>query len=101
MRRTAKFLAVLTVALGVAGTPAAASPPPATCPIKKPAYTGDNPRFQRGTLEVGGVPYRYSVLLPSGYATSSRAYPVLYWLHGASGDPDTAMVDPVTPGFME
>jgi S-formylglutathione hydrolase FrmB len=103
MHRSSKFLATaaLLTTLGASATQASAAPPPATCPIKKPAYTGNNPRFQRGTLDVGGVPYRYSVLLPSDYTTSSRSYPVLYWLHGASGDPDTAMVDPTTPGFME
>jgi len=34
---------------------------------------------------------KYSVYLPSGYETSSRAYPVLYLLHG-SGDDETSWI---------
>lgn len=35
-----------------------------------------------------GKPVRVSILLPDGYATSTRRYPVLYLLHGTSGGAD-------------
>jgi len=31
-------------------------------------------------------PARYTVLLPPGYASSDKSYPLLFWLHGGSGD---------------
>jgi S-formylglutathione hydrolase FrmB len=96
--------AAIAIALAgavVSAAPAGAEPPPPTCPVKERIYTGTNPRIQRGALEIGGRPYRYTVLLPDGYATSHRSYPTLYWLHGASGNQDSAYTDPITPHFME
>jgi S-formylglutathione hydrolase FrmB len=87
------------LAVGTVGT-VAAEPPPPTCPIKKAAYSANSSRIEQGSLQVEGRPYRYSVLLPSDYSPH-RSYPVLYWLHGATGNESSAFVDPMTPGFME
>jgi enterochelin esterase-like enzyme len=35
------------------------------------------------------VEIEYSVVLPPGYGTSGRSYPVIYWLHGGGGGEST------------
>ena len=57
----------------------------AECPIPKPKYEGDSPRFHRASLDIGGVQHRYTVLLPTDYERSNRRYPVLFLFHGAGG----------------
>lgn len=101
LRPLRQALAIAVVAAAVAPAPARAEPPPSTCPAPESAYTEENPRIERGSLQVGGRPYRYSVLLPDDYATSSRSYPVLYWLHGAGGNHVSAFTHPLTPRFFE
>lgn len=57
-------------ALGIAATPRTAT------------------RETVAAASLGGKPLPYRVLLPAGYAQSSRRYPVLYLLHGAGGNED-------------
>src|SRR5881396_2869981 len=44
-----------------------------------PSYSGDSQRLEQTTI----AGYAVDVLLPNGYATSERRYPVVYVLHGA------------------
>ena len=100
---TASRLLTLLLCAGAAAVPAADARAQATaaCPMKKIPYTGDNPRVQRGSVEVGGVEYAHTVLLPDGYAETRRRYPVLYLLHGAGGSEDYWLTGPATPRFLE
>lgn len=54
------------------------------------AATQDDSRLWKLTVSSPalGRTVRVDVLLPSGYADSSRRYPVLYLFHGTSGGPD-------------
>ena len=47
--------------------------------------TPPHPRLRRAVVDGVAV----AVVLPRGYATSGRRYPVLYLLHGAQGDEDS------------
>lgn len=103
MHRKSLIFLVTALAVGWAmqASATASAQVSAACPMKKSVYSGDNPRVQRGSLEVRGHEYKYTVLLPSDYASSRRSYPVLYWLHGASGNEDYTLVAPTTPHFLE
>jgi S-formylglutathione hydrolase FrmB len=98
MTRTLLTMLLCVAALPVADARAQAT---AACPMKKIPYTGANPRVQRGSVQVGGVEYAYTVLLPDGYAKSRRSYPVLYLLHGAGGSEDYWLAGTTTPHFLE
>ena len=41
--------------------------------------------LERQTFAFGGEPFYYTVYLPDGYDTDTRSYPVVYLLHGWSG----------------
>jgi S-formylglutathione hydrolase FrmB len=69
----------VTTAVARADLAAVCSMPPDT-----PAF-GGSPRVIAG--DVDGV--RFNVLLPPGYATSTRSYPVLYLLAGADDNQDS------------
>jgi len=57
-------------------------------------YDGEKLEFRQaegihsGTLETQLVPSpaRYTVLLPEGYESGDKTYPLLFWLHGGGGD---------------
>jgi diacylglycerol O-acyltransferase/trehalose O-mycolyltransferase len=78
-------LALLTlVAVLAAAAPAAAANDPQLLNTEKLS-----PRLQELTFRTPelAAPTKVRILLPAGYATSpKRSYPVLYLLHGASGD---------------
>ena len=85
-----------------AGMPAEAqAQAPGACPIGKAQYQGNSTRFHRGSLDVGGIPYRFTILLPSDYATSGRRYPVLYLFHGGGGHEESSMGTGATPPLIE
>src|SRR3989442_6580157 len=46
------------------------------------------PRCEAKSLTVGAIDYPYDVLVPSGYSTSTKRYPVLYLHHTAFTDQD-------------
>jgi endo-1,4-beta-xylanase len=50
-----------------------------------------------------GTDIGYNVLLPPGYATGDRRYPVVYWLHGLGGNEnsDTASLAPRIQAAMQ
>jgi enterochelin esterase-like enzyme len=62
-----RLLTATVVVAALAGGPAVAS--------AKVRYAGFHSKAMRGTLH-------YAVVLPSGYATSGKRYPVVYYLHG-------------------
>ena len=57
--------------------------------------------FETGELATNLVPspVSYTVLLPSGYATSNTSYPLFIFLHGGNGDND--FLRSVAPAFRE
>ena len=65
---------------------------PATASARGPRLTGDerlSPRLHELTFSTPALakPTKVRILLPAGYATQrEHSYPVLYLLHGASGD---------------
>jgi S-formylglutathione hydrolase FrmB len=65
---------------------------PATASARGPRLTGDerlSPRLHELTLSTSALarPTKVRILLPAGYTTQrEHSYPVLYLLHGASGD---------------
>jgi S-formylglutathione hydrolase FrmB len=65
---------------------------PATASARGPRLTGDerlSPRLHELTLSTSALaqPTKVRILLPAGYAAQrEHSYPVLYLLHGASGD---------------
>lgn len=84
MRRRLIPVAIAACALVLAAAPTA----PAARVI---SATPLSPRLTELEIATGAVPspQHVRVLLPAGYATSHRRYPVLYLLHGATDD-DTA-----------
>lgn len=85
------LVAASTLGLGAAGTAAS----PARADIQgEPQKFEDQGRFQSyqfntssiSTQFPGLAPARATVLLPDGYHTSGKRYPVLYLLHGGLGD---------------
>jgi S-formylglutathione hydrolase FrmB len=79
-RRSIPALAALLYVLAAAG-PAAANP--SSCATDQPP--APSPRIVHGSL--GGL--AYNVLLPTGYASSGRRYPVLYLLHALQYNENT------------
>ena len=73
----------------------------AECPVPKPKYEGGSPRFHRASVDIGGIPYRYTVLLPADYERSGRRYPVLYLYHGAGGFEESWMATGEQPPLIE
>src|SRR5438034_10939713 len=63
---------------------ACVSPAGPACVAREAAFRG-SPRVRKVT--VGGV--KANVLLPVGYATSERRYPVLYLIHGSTTNQDS------------
>lgn len=61
------------------------APPQATA-TPAVATASEAKRETLAAKSLGGAALPYRVLLPSDYATSSRRYPVLYLLHGLTGD---------------
>jgi S-formylglutathione hydrolase FrmB len=64
-------------------TPAAASAPAPAEPVAAGTGTVAEQTFRSAAL---GVDKSYRVYLPAGYAASDRRYPVVYLLHGITGD---------------
>ena len=91
------ILAAVAASLGTAD----AAQAQAECPVPKRQYEGGSPRFHRASLDVGGVQYRYTVLLPEGYERSQRRYPVLYAFHGAGGSEEFWMSTGKQPPLIE
>ncbi len=56
---------------------------PPTCTAPDPAVR--NERVTRTSLRFRGATYRFNALVPPGYHESTRRYPVLYLLHGGTG----------------
>lgn len=88
--------AVALLAVGLTAGPALGASPPDPSPIPKDSCEqtfGQSP-FPGSrrviTAQVGAS--RVRVLLPPGYRTSKRHYPVLYLLHGAQGSADSWLV---------
>lgn len=68
-------------------------PAPETRPtVQQPAKAGSTSagptREKLAAPSLGGKELPYRVLLPADYATASRRYPVLYLLHGLTGNED-------------
>jgi S-formylglutathione hydrolase FrmB len=95
--RLARFLALtaLTAAI-VVGVPSAVSAQ-STAPAFHSGHgltivsqQPDGDRIERVVVSTAALarPVRLNVLLPVGYATSQRRYPVLYLFHGTSGGAD-------------
>jgi S-formylglutathione hydrolase FrmB len=78
-----------TPALAAAGNGAAARADALAAACTSTNFPPASPRVVKGQLD--GV--RFDVLLPPDYASSRRAYPVLYLLNGATQD-QNAWVDP-------
>jgi putative tributyrin esterase len=63
-------------------------PEPETRPAKAAANPAGPTRERLAAASLGGKELPYRVLVPADYATSSRRYPVLYLLHGLTGNED-------------
>jgi S-formylglutathione hydrolase FrmB len=59
-------------------------PPPAWNNVPAQPVAGVEHRTFRS--QKAGTDVGYNVLLPPGYATGDRRYPVVYWLHGLGGN---------------
>jgi S-formylglutathione hydrolase FrmB len=77
----------ICVLLALAACDKAPAPPPAatTTTTTAPAHPSHvtSVRFKPDAL---GVEKRFLLYLPDGYATSTKHYPVFYYLHGLTGD---------------
>lgn len=82
--------------------PTAAQQPPAEISWNNPpeelTHGVEHRSFESSALreEVG-----YNVLLPPGYAEGDDRYPVLYWLHGASGHESSLNVREIAPRIRQ
>jgi S-formylglutathione hydrolase FrmB len=89
MRARLLCLVLMLLVLPRGPADAALSPEPALDPVcAEPGGQTDtppHPRVRRAVVDGVAV----AVVLPRGYATSGRRYPVLYLLHGAQGDEDS------------
>lgn len=85
MRGRARFACLVLVAAAVGGTPRTAAADPRPCPASSPAASGRLVQLDVSSAALGRTT-RACVLLPRGYASTTRAYPVLYLLHGAGDD---------------
>lgn len=74
------LLALAPLAQAQAQLPPGPVPAP---PIAAPDVTVRDVQFQSEAL---GRPMKYRVILPVGYREAARRYPVLYLLHGLTGD---------------
>lgn len=90
-------IACLFVSLVVAAPPPEAAAAPAATPafrsgdglqLVSASPQGDRTWHLVVTTSALSRPVRVNVLLPQGYASSTRRYPVLYLLHGTSGGAD-------------
>lgn len=62
------------------------APPPPPPPPNQTAATTPAVRETLAAESLGGRSLPFRILLPADYSTSSRRYPVLYLLHGLTGD---------------
>ncbi len=78
---------LLVITLGLTLIVAALTPAPEPGKFVFPIEFGSESKIvARETLDARGKTARYMVYLPKGYASGSKSYPVLYLLHGASGN---------------
>lgn len=76
-------LACLSSACGGGGSSETTTPPAATPPVTAPyVHTGTVERDKAIASAITGITYPYHVYLPEGYATSGKAYPVMYATDG-------------------
>lgn len=85
------FAAVANLLLAGSSVNTQQSPPAGQQQTSKGPPVATQPATQAGSenltaASLGGKTLPYRVWLPSGYATSSLRYPVLYLLHGLQGD---------------
>lgn len=90
MLRTLGFIALVLI-LGCGGSQEPAATPAATAPAAEPPATAapaGQGSFQTGRFESAalGVEKQFHVYLPAGYQDSDQRYPVVYMLHGLSGN---------------
>ena len=74
---------VVLLALGTLVPVAPAQPRPMPERVENRGVTVRDAQFQSEAL---GRPMKYRVILPAGYVESAGRYPVLYLLHGLTGD---------------
>lgn len=96
--RTAVALLLAAVAIGAA-TPAVGTTPATLPGLTEVGRTSLSPRLLELTFRTTALSHdtKVRVLLPAGYATSGRRYPVLYLLNGGGG----SWVDWTTQGDAE
>ncbi|MGC4002285.1 MAG: alpha/beta hydrolase-fold protein [Pirellulales bacterium] len=80
-------------------TPNLAQPPAGFDTVRTGISHGTVQAVQLNSTIDGGV-YRMNVYLPPGYV-SNKAYPVMYLLHGASGNSNTWVNDIFAPTIMD
>ena len=78
-------LALLSLGLPAGGAPHAgqAGAPVWNNPPQQPIPGVEHRTFHSASMETD---VGYSILLPPGYPSSERRYPVVYWLHGLGGN---------------
>src|SRR5260370_29653070 len=76
--RAPALLALVACSNGAQPAPPKADPPPPTAPARVSTVT-----FHSDAL---GVDKSFVLWLPADYATSTKRYPVFYYLHGLWGD---------------
>lgn len=80
------LLCACSTAVRPQSRPALETEPKVQQPVKATAIPATPSRETLAAASLGGKALPYRVLLPADYATSSKRYPVLYLLHGLTGN---------------